>query len=334
MKKYIALLLIYLISLPTMAFHLNPANRQPANINHHDSLLDVISENVHERITSEGRNIFLKECETANDKSGCKYEKDLASGSLIQDSLIRGVWWNDDPNQDLYKGRQIIWIGHMHDAERRAKKGVDINGDYMMQYRSHYGDMQFLHSMASRDGENAEETKAKILMWAEFAYKISTNEIASESTFSDVNISNLSRYFKRQSKWKIKWILQPRYFLTDTKNDFQEHALGTLLHMIEDSYSDSHIDRDHVGTPMCPQGRILSFHSYTNQRTTLHSNADTWKRYLSVEYPIGFSPADVTAKIIAFSHRKASWHDEVLPYLNNVVFCFDGAPEKSGPGRF
>lgn len=334
MKRISGIILLSSLLSSVMAFHLNPVNRKFESVDQNNRFLDRFSENVHERITNKGREVFLKECEAIEDKRGCAYERNLMAGKVIQDSLLRGVWWNDDPNQNLYKGRQAIWFGHMKDAKRRAKNGVNINGAYKMQYRSHYGDLQFLHSMASMDKEKADKTKEDILMWAEFSYKVSTGEITSGDTFSSVKIDRLYQYFKRQSDWKINWILEPRYLLVDTQNDLQEHALGTLVHMVEDSYSESHVARSYLATTKCKAGRILSFHSYTHQNPSAHGKADTWSGYMSRSYPERSSPESVIAKLIAFSHRKASWEMEVRPYLDNVVYCFDGDPEESGTGSY
>ncbi|MFQ2470377.1 hypothetical protein ACK312_19025 [Aeromonas caviae] len=334
-KKLVIIILVALLSPTASAFHLNPANRKSENRDHKNKFFDLISENVHEQITNKGREIFLRECESSENKKGCAYERKLMNGRVIQDSLLRGVWWNDDPNQDLYKAKQVIWFGHMKDAERRAKKGVRIDAAYMMQYRSHYGDLQFLHSMASMDGKKASDTKEDILMWAEFSYKLSIGEISSGDKFSEVNIDRIHKYFGgRHAEWKINWIFQPKYLLVDTPNDFQEHALGTLIHMVEDSYSEAHVARSYVSTEKCRSGRILSFHSYTKQNPSLHSKADTLAGYNSVKNASESSPELAVAKLISFSHSKASWEREVRPYLDGIVYCFDGDPEGSGPGNY
>ncbi|MGE3151484.1 MAG: hypothetical protein AB7G48_12625 [Nitrospiraceae bacterium] len=335
MMKIVSIILIAMLPSMASAFHINPLSRKSESIDSKSGLMDFISENVHEIITNKGRKIFLTECEASENKSGCEYERNLMNGKVIQDSLLRGIWWNDDPNQDLYKARQAIWLGHMKDAEHRAKKGVRIDGRYMMHYRSHYGDLQFLHSMASKDGEDPHKTKENIFMWAEFAYKISIGEIARRDKFSEVKIDRIKNYFGgRHAEWEINWILQPRYLLTDTKNDFQEHALGTLLHMVEDSYSEAHVTRSYSSTEKCKSGRILSFQSYTKQSPSLHSKADTFSGYKAVKYSDGSSPELTAARLISFSHRKASWEKEVRPYLDGIVYCFDGDLEKSGPGNY
>ena len=43
-------------------------------------------------------------------------------------------------------------------------------------FRSHFGDMQYLHAMASR-GETLAQGHARIMLWAKFAYQVASGEI-------------------------------------------------------------------------------------------------------------------------------------------------------------
>ena len=335
MKKTALVLYLALVAIGNAnAFHINPINRDTAASPDNKKFLDHISEPVHERITRQAREIYQESC-LKESLADAKCDSTQSHNRTIQDSLIRGVWWNDDPNQDLYKGRQSIWLTHMLDAERRARNAkYKIDDKYMMQYRSHYGDLQFLHSMASSDGEQADVTKKNIYMWGKLAYLVAIGNINENAKFREIAIDDLSNYFKRQSDWPIKWILQPRYHLEDTPNDFAEHALGTLLHMIEDSYSAAHVERDYTSSEQCPSGRIKSFHSYIHQNSTEHSKADTWQGYTETKYPEGAGPVDVAAKIIWFARHGSDWENEVMPYLEKTVYCFEGNPDPAGPGKY
>lgn len=42
----------------------------------------------------------------------------------------------------------------------------------MLLYRSHYGNLQFMHSMASFDGEPAGSTRRHMQMWAKYLWGI------------------------------------------------------------------------------------------------------------------------------------------------------------------
>lgn len=330
--RYVISLILFVFTTIANAFHLNPANRRPSMTVEDRHILDKISEPVHEALTRKTREAYWDRCRQVQNSPWCSEGKN--ESLTINDSLIRGVWWSDDPNQNLYKGRQVVWLGYMYDAEKRAKSGnYKIDDRYMMQYRSHYGDMQFLHSMATKDGEDATVTKQNILMWAEFLYQIATGKIGRETTFNQVSVIGLSNFFNRQSDWQLQWILQPRFRLS-RPDDFSEHGLGILLHLIQDSFSAAHVDRDFASTEKCRSGQISQFFSYTNQNSKLHGMADTWSGYGLSKFPQGANPIDVGAEIIWFARRKADWEKEVRPYLDMTVFCLADDPKSAGPGKY
>ena len=332
MKK-VLLICLFLITSIANAFHINPSNRSLVNGSSDNHFLDKISEPVHEALTRNSRELFWNICDS--DTKINKYCGDSRkTPSTISDSLIRGNWWADDPNQNLYKARQAVWLGNMFDAERRAKSGrYVIDQKYKMHYRSHYGDMQFLHSMAYKDGVSAEETKRKIYMWLEFLYQMATKQIGANTKFSEVNVKGLEEYFNRHQHWKLKWIMQPRYLLS-RKDDFSEHALGVMLHLIQDSYSTSHVERVFESTDSCKNGYINRFYSYNNQKSKKHSASDSWTGYEQNSHPEYSNPISVGAQIMVFAKSTADWKTKILPYLESNVFCLADSPLKSGPGDF
>jgi len=286
---------------------------------------------VHEIITRQARQQYLQACAATDRAEACRHE--FLPQRVIQDSLVRGVWWNDDPNQTLYKAWAPRWLAYMHDAHRRASNSTKIDDSYMMQYRSHYGDMQFLHSMASANQETASDTRQRILMWGEFAYRVSLGEFSQKTRFQDVPVAGLDHYFGgRHANWEIRWILQPRYLLRDSPRDFEEHALGSLLHMVQDSYSAAHVERRLSPSEACPAGSIVGFNSYTDQNPSRHGQADVWKSFASVHYGSGvLGPVEASARLIEFSRRKADWK-EVKDFLQDQVYCFDATPRDADDG--
>jgi len=68
------------------------------------------------------------------------------------------------------------------DAEKNAARqhfrARPTGSQYALIYRVHFGDMQFLHSMGSWDGELARDTKSRVMIWAEFTYRFAKGEIA------------------------------------------------------------------------------------------------------------------------------------------------------------
>lgn len=332
MKKIVFFCL--LISASTAyAFHINPSNRSLVNSSTDDHFLDKISEPVHEALTRNTREAYWNMCDS--DVEISKYcGSNRTVPSTINDSLIRGNWWADDPNQNLYKARQAVWLGNMIDAERRGKSDKHvIDQRYKMHYRSHYGDMQFLHSMAYKDGISALETRNKIYMWLEFLYQIATKQIKAKTKFNEVDVRGLNEYFDRHQHWEIRWIMQPRYLLS-RKNDFSDHALGAMLHLIQDSYSTSHVERIFESTSSCQYGYINRFYSYSNQDSKKHGESDTWEGYEKTSFPESSNPITVGAQVMAFAKSSANWKTTVLPYLDSTVFCLSESTLESGPGEF
>jgi len=311
------------------AYKINPLNRSYSS-EQQNSFTKNISESVHEEITTKAINNFQTKClEDDLNYSNCLTS--LNNKNYKFNSIIRGNWWSDDPNQMLYKVKHGIWLTQMKDAERRARNNTKIDSSYKMLYRTHFGDMQFMHSMASKDGESPDITKKNVLMWIHFLYEISIGNFNRNTKFEDVKITDLEKFFDRHQKWEIQWVLQPEYRLNN-KNDFRLHALGSLLHTVQDSYSASHTERIYTSNNNCPNGRINKFLSYTNQNKTNHSLADGFKGY-SESVNQTNNPLIASEQLIEFSMKKADWNTVVEPYLSNYIFCLDD-PKPASAGNF
>ncbi len=333
-KKILCFVFLIACSSVVKAYNINPLNRGITVKTDGLGFLNMVTEPVHEFITRRAREIYWDRCKKGG-LNNAICPQNPKHPSVIHDSLIRGIWWSDDPNQNLYKGLQLVWVGNMQDAARRAKdKKYTIDGKYKMHYRSHYGDMQFMHAMASKDGEQAEDTRLKILMWAEYLYEISIGNLREDTLFKDVPVNGLDNYFKRQADWKLSWLMQPRYLLRHFNNDFADHALGALLHMIQDSFSDSHVERVYTSTEKCSAGFVKRFNSYARQSSYSHGEADTFHAYDTNNFPVHFGPIEVSANLIWLSRNKSDWNLIVRPYLEGTVFCFDGQQVVSGPGIY
>ncbi|TWT23659.1 hypothetical protein FQY83_03295 [Luteimonas marina] len=255
------------------------------------------------------------------------------------DSLVRGVWWNDDPNQLLFAVRQGKFWAWMRDARRIATtnhnwkgKPAAIDGTYYMAYRSHYGDLQFLHAMASRNGEPARDTQQSILLWAEFAYAVATGRVDLETKMDRVPPSDLQPYFRNQGGWTVNYLFAPRYRLKSASH-IRSMAAGSLLHMVQDSYSAAHADRAFEASDRCPTGSVLEFHSYTHQRPDLHQAVDRRTAWQARTFTTAQDPVNVSATLLAYIAQRADWN-VVRDYLQGTVFCIDEGAREAGPGGF
>ena len=124
--------------------------------------ISVIGDSVHEEIT--------------NRTLGCDGDADICGAPEYDPDFayyLAGVRWNDDPpfrfssGQGNFTGcvttqtvrlvtQPVCWGNTFKDGESRAAKGVVLNGtNATLLVRSHFGDMQFLHAMASSRWRNA-----------------------------------------------------------------------------------------------------------------------------------------------------------------------------------
>lgn len=293
----------------------------------------------------------------------------LKQSGILRD-LVLGSEWNDDPDSLLRQNvvRSLQWNALFKDAQLQAKckvdgaqpqcKGVKITDTPMMLYRSHFGDFQFIHAMASDQSETAADTKAKMMKWAEFTYtlSISSNKLGKEtidgpavSAFSDI-----ASTLKRQGwtvgalfdpvpggEWKSSFLSgkvgsykpsgKPRAQVTysDPRDaaSIKHIALGSLLHMVQDSYSDAHTERVLGCNPLSRERKdIVSFRNYVNQIAEDHAHADIHPKWLENGELQKYNPVWASAKLIQFSFNKIPWagkggveeflDKEVLPLSN------------------
>lgn len=190
----------------------------------------------------------------------------VAQGTTVDNAgndaweFIRGVVWNDDPDSLLFtdSASQNHTYSMGVDWLRKYKKGAsEWNSNDSGRYRnptgrSHYGDLQFLHSMASSLGEQPQETKRKILIWLEVMYKLATGDGVQAST--ELQHTKIDEFCPVAS-------LPPSWlgfgYLFQKESPFQglnvqHRALGSIFHVIQDSYAVGHTRR----TLLNPEDKI------------------------------------------------------------------------------
>ena len=135
--------------------------------------------------------------EITNRILGCEGDADICGAPDYEPKnayVLAGVRWNDDPPFRFEEGHGAFsgcepgatvrlvtfprcWANVFKDGEARARNG-EIRGANTapLLVRSHFGDMQFLHSMASRHLEPAGVTREKIFMWVEVTWRVALGE--------------------------------------------------------------------------------------------------------------------------------------------------------------
>ena len=223
--------------------------------------------------------------------------------------FFRGVIWNDDPALLLFDDRKkdnwdfssgVMW------KNRFDKGGKAVTNDLKnLTGRSHYWDLQFLHGMASAVGEDPKDTFAKILLWAEFTYKVAVGEIADTALLSAVPVSSsqisgavthtytINSFFNTltdpSGSQTVAYLFSRNTKFTGVDNS--KRIVGSLLHMIQDSFARGHVKRTLTNpadlvTGSTDQfkpgkygiyGEIENFHCYKGQDHKMHDKDDTLK---------------------------------------------------------
>ena len=228
------------------------------------------------------------------------------------------------------------WYSLFRDAEKRAANGehFNYNTSVALIYRVHFGDLQFFHSMASWEGEPASTTKGRILMWAEFAYKVALGAIKQDVILKDTNVKGMEVIFRSKG-----WSVENLYTLGDTtfRKRIPDVAFGSLLHMVEDSFSAAHVARSEPTGQACKQtpeqkapGKIQSFHAYNVQDSSKHGEYDSSNAL--AQHLIAFSPNVVTVgrAVKGYFDSQRPW-EELKAYLECVYDLEDpDAPAEAG----
>ncbi len=270
-------------------------------------------------------------------------------------AVLAGNQWNDNPPFQLtststrfckdYIGTTIkapyfieCWYILFRDGEKRAEKGeyFDANSGNVLLYRVHFGDMQFLHSMASKDGEEARITRENAMMWAEFTYKIATGQLNRSVVLNQTGIPGMSKLF-----WNRGWTAQQLFIRGDGtyhgEKDFRNFVFGSLLHLVQDSFSASHVDRDEPDGAKCPgtsdlykPGKVRSFHSYAHQDKGKHKTEDTQEALSADLAKVPPTVKDIGIALRSYYENNRPW-GEIKQYLE-CIFELEDPMTKAGPG--
>jgi hypothetical protein len=191
-----------------------------------------------------------------------------------------------------------------------------LAGKGTMLARSHFGDLQFLHSMASSASVSATSTRSAILVWAEFTWRVQSRQsdnISRTIRMGDVPVVGLQQFFPAVEERTIADLFtMGRPWLRHQLDDI---AFGSLLHMVQDSFSRGHAARGEVRTGDCAVPPIVKFFTYAGQDKDAHKQADTRQSAAAGTSPL----IDVLKELVRLRLEKATWQ-QVRPYLEDCVY--------------
>lgn len=317
-----------------------------------DNAIPMVKNPVHEAIT-----LRALVCDAAPGREkGCVT---LASVKEHQ-ALLYGVRWPDDPPFSLNRAnpprisscdarvtlrstaQPNCWKTLFFDADKLAKQKVAKAkekpafgpGDYIL-YRSHFGDLQFFHSMAAFDGEHAYLTKQRMKMWAQFLWAIGTRAAPTDQYLRTLGIDGLDTYFP--GDLTATNLLATG--IVEVRKDLNQVAIGALLHMVQDSFSQAHTSRDEETGASCPgmpghsqPGRINQFYSYAGQIGHLHDEEDTFGALGLQTLQRSPSVVDVSKVFLTLWKSGAPW-PEAEKYFD-CVFALNDEQAKATAGPF
>jgi hypothetical protein len=258
----------------------------------------------------------------------------------VRDPLIVGLWWNDDPDHYGYANQLIpgaIRYLEMKEVAHRARRSTSAANDpraKRLLYRSHYTDLQFLHAMATQESEPPAVTQQKIIDWMSFAYQVATGHIRPETQLATLD-HPVARLFSNRPAMTVDTLFKPRRKMAHLP--VSDLALGSMLHLVQDSYSAGHTRRVPARNGSCSRGGVARFYTYLRQISARHLEHDSRQALRASMVGVRAvtqNPVEASARIILLTRARADWESVVEPYLRKNLFCLDTGAEISGPGPF
>lgn len=273
-----------------------------------------------------------------------------ADGQTLE--FVRGAIWNDDPACYLFND------GFLHRMDNFSKS-FDLKWGVSFLYgkaggkpnrtniiaRSHFWDLQFLHAMASRLKEDPLETRAKILLWLEFAYSVSVgkgahgtdkiSDIPFRQTFNGQEIM-LKHFFDANSAPKVSDTVNYLFARDSAYVDLsiERRTIGSVMHLIQDSFAKGHVKRRLINPEDLIPG---STDKFVAGKWGRYAEIETFHTYegqpgAHAEYDSAMGTSPTPAKLDSFNgiigaRDGIRYSSVILNYWNNRIAYADGPKE-------
>lgn len=144
-------------------------------------------------------------------------------------------------------------------------------------WASHFGDLQYLHAMGLGD-ESRAEILAKMRAYAEHAWSVATGTTTLEQLEAEIGRAKAAAEMgdgsaERRERLMARFDQADLLYHADDAEQLRPRALGSLLHMIQDSYAKGHAVRE--GWEGENSGHIRYFQNYAEQDGDKHGAFDT-----------------------------------------------------------
>jgi hypothetical protein len=220
-------------------------------------------------------------------------------------AIIHGTWWNDDP-------LRYLWAqgGDFRDGARSAFDATyrnlptyqgggscQVSPDKHLFRRSHFGDLQHLHFMTGTEGRTAnqrvQETTDLALGWMQFAYEVATGRLKPEEPLVGVlgkfeGVPSAEDVAQNNCVTTVA-NAQVRTLFTPRDKTWEKYrqaftpdiALGSMLHVMQDSFSPAHTCRIVVSESDRTYSVIADVYNYSTQRSSSHAQLDLYPDWLT-----------------------------------------------------
>jgi len=274
-------------------------------------------------------------------------------------ALTTAVRWPDDPQRKLVTLTGMANFGLAFEAAKYCRSYSGLGVQYAgLLCASHFGSMQFLHAMASDANETAGETQTKILEWSRFAYDYAIGRLQDDVGLCDAlrsypsirealvgsddsyictgNDEYRPRTVGQLFGFQCRNIVSSAVcWIIPSTRDRRIAALGAILHVIQDSYSQAHAQRGgcSAGASVIRRQAVERFLNYAEQDSGKHAQADAWPIVDVVADPAIEHPIVAGAQVLSFFSKGAD-AGELANYLRQSVLGVPTASqEKAGPGE-
>lgn len=107
--------------------------------------------------------------------------------------------------------------------------------------------------------------------------------------------------------------------IINDKTEINNAALGSIIHMIQDSYSSSHTNRGvNVAKAHIICDSVEGFYSYTNQDSENHNKSDKWPEYSCSNESETLDPITAVAQLL-WLHQNNGKADDVAMLMERVL---------------
>ena len=233
-----------------------------------------------------------------------------ADKSLHQ--FLRGVIWPDDPEGLFFNNRKDV-----HNFSLGFKWQVAFKKDPLdpknIIARSHFGDLQYFHSMSPHTSLSNQDVQNRMLEWAGFLVDVSAGKTKPGESLS--TIASVAGRFPNRSTVSDLFVADP----SSADIHVRQRAIGVLLHLVQDSHSRGHATRS-------GGGGIVSFHCYSDpgHDRSKHALYDRWGAGATLQDRVGNTPGAANAvqkgaRLLALINAGKP-KSEIMRFLKAEVF--------------